>query len=117
DGDLPLAGVREGRVEYYLHDHIGSVRCGVGETETRHFTYSPFGVPSEAAAPGDPLRPGFAGMFYDPVAKLYLTKARAYDPELGQFLQLDPIHHTPSPSGASEYAYCRADPVNHTDRD
>ncbi len=63
------------------------------------------------------MQPGFAGLFYDPQAALYLTQARAYEPTLGRFLQRDPIHRIPmdSQQGLSAYVYCGNDPVNYLD--
>jgi len=51
----------------------------------------------------------YTGRHWDPVARLYHYRARAYDPDTGSFLQHDPI-----PS-ANPYAYTDNDPVNFTD--
>lgn len=115
DRGRPLGAVRYGHVEFFLSDPLGSIRVVADErgavAATRDF--DPFGMPLGAAMDETP-RPGFAGMFYDPVAAVYLTPQRAYDPELGQFLQRDPVHMTPlgSIQDLSPYAYCGNDPVN-----
>jgi RHS repeat-associated protein len=120
DGDTPLGIIESGEMRFFLHDHLGTVRCEV-DRQGQAVGWSdcdPFGVPrSEPAAGG--LRPGFAGLFYDPVVGVYLTRARVYDPALGRFAQIDPQHHVPigSQKQLSPYVYCGADPVNYTDND
>jgi RHS repeat-associated protein len=119
-GDTPLAAVTGGKVRFFLHNHLGSVRLHVDAdgSAVESPDYSAFGVPQGAAGPGG-LRPGFTGLFYDADAGLYLTRARAYDPDLGRFLQRDPLHRTPmgEQKDFSAYAYCGGDPVNFLDRD
>ncbi|GEM_PF-4698755 len=51
----------------------------------------------------------YTGRHWDPVARLYHYRARAYDPDTGSFLQHDPI------PAANPYAYTDNDPVNFTD--
>lgn len=118
-GDTPLMAVSGSDVQYMLTDHLGSVRAiaDQGGKVVEHFDYSPFGVPAQALAAGA-LQPGFAGLFYDPAASVYLTKARAYDPHTGRFLQIDPQLRIPTGSQKdfSPYVYCGNDPVNFVDR-
>jgi RHS repeat-associated protein len=120
DEKAPLAAVTGKEVELYLSDHLGSVRLAVSARGkvVRRLDYDPFGSPHEQPA-GSGLQPGFAGLFFDPDAGLYLTRARAYRPDLGRFLQPDPEHRIPfgSQKDLSSYAYCGADPVNFVDRD
>lgn len=117
EGDVPLAAIEGKTVRFFLHDHLGSIRCladGEGKIIER-LDYGPFGEPRQEAS-GTALRPGFAGLFYDPVALLYLTQARAYDPRLGRFLQRDPEGLiTVGCFDLSSYAYCGNDPVNFRD--
>lgn len=118
-GGTPLAAVTGKDVKFFLHDHLGSVRCVLdkkGKVVTRS-NYSPFGVPHHAFSDSE-LHPGFAGLFLDSQVSMYLTKARVYSPHLGRFLQIDPQHHIPfgSQKDLSLYAYCGGDPVNFTDR-
>ena len=119
EGTGPLMAVTGDKVRYFLHDHLGSVRLITDKSgqilERRN--YSPFGQP-EGVIPGTNLQPGFAGLVYDKAASLYLTQARAYDPELGRFLQIDPQHRTPTGSqeDLSRYPYCANDPLNYVDR-
>ena len=119
DGDVPVGSVRGSDAEFYLQDHLNSVRLVV-DAEGRPKTalrYDPFGVP-ERPAESTELRPGFGGMFYDSQAHLYLTRFRAYSARLGRFLQIDPEQDYPlgTPESLSFYAYSADDPVNFTDR-
>ena len=119
DGDAPLAERVGGEWRFFLGNHLESVRCVVdarGAVVERP-EYCPFGRPLAGGA-GE-FRPGFAGLFYDPQAALYLTRARAYDPGLGRFLQLDPQHRVPAGSQQDliGYTYCGNDPVNFVDPD
>lgn len=118
NGDLPMAALAGGDAEFFLTDHLGSVRLvtdGRGKL-VRRLDYDPFGAP-RADSPDSGFRPGFAGLFYDARAGLYLTRARAYEPTLGRFLQPDPHHRVPlgSQKDLSAYVYCGNDPVNYLD--
>jgi len=120
DGAVPLMVIRPGGVDYLLHDHLGSVRLvadGRGKI-ARRIDYEPFGVMEDAADAQD-FAPRFAGLFWDPVAEVYLTRARAYSPMLGRFLQIDPQHRVPmgAQQDFSLYAYCGNDPLNLVDPD
>jgi len=118
EGAIPLAMVEGGNATFFLHDHLGSVRCVVdqsgGVVERRD--YAAFGACAQLRA-DSPFMPGFAGLFWDGATSVYLTRNRAYSPELGRFLQIDPQHRVPSGSqkDLSIYAYCGGDPVNFVD--
>lgn len=120
NGDFALAALSGNEAKFFLEDHLGSVRLivdGSGSVLER-CDYDAHGVPLSQMK-GEILRPGFAGMFYDGAAKLYLTRARGYEPELGRFLQVEPRRRLPlgSIKDISLYAYCGNDPVNLVDRD
>lgn len=119
-GGAPLAAITDGEPSFFLHGRLGEVRSVTDQTGSvvSRTEYSPFGAPDGPARPGA-LSPGFAGLFHDPQTGLCLTRTRAYDPRLGRFLQIDPVHRVPF--GAQKdlvaYAYCGNDPVNYVDRD
>ncbi|MCD4782007.1 MAG: hypothetical protein K8S27_15895 [Candidatus Omnitrophica bacterium] len=119
DGPTLIMTITGHQVQYYLHDHLGSVRLVTdqrGEILER-LDYTPYGK-HKVSAKGGNLQPGFAGLFFDQDADLYLTRARAYDPVLGRFLQPDPQHRVPlgSQKDLSVYAYCGGDAINYVDR-
>lgn len=117
-GRVPLMVVEGGRVSFFLEDHLGSVRCVVDASGkvTERRDYSAFGE-YHALADGTDLIPGFAGLFWDGVASVYISRARAYSPESGRFHQIDPQHRLPlgSQKDASVYSYCGNDPINFFD--
>lgn len=118
DGNTPLAIVREGKAEWLLHDHLGSVRMAAdsrGKIQET-YDYDPFGVPLKKKNVST-LVPGFAGLFWDEQAGGYLTMARLYNPHLGSFLQPDPQKRIPTANAnnLSLFAYCGGDPVNFVD--
>ncbi|MCP4990625.1 MAG: RHS repeat protein [Colwellia sp.] len=120
DRNTPLIMIRNGKPEYMLHDHLGSIRLIVDDQGKvmRHVDYDPFGVMQDQTnATG--FVPRYAGLFWDEEAQSYLTLNRLYKPEFGRFLQIDPIHHVPfgSQNVLSNYLYCGGNPVNFVDRD
>jgi RHS repeat-associated protein len=120
EGDTPLALVRNGKVEWLLHDHLGSVRL-VTDAQgkvSRTSDYDPFGVPVNGER-STSLTSGFAGLFRDDLVGGYLTMARAYAPKLGSFLQPDPKKRIPTTTtnDMSLFSYCGEDPVNLIDLD
>ena len=118
DNSSPLLEISGKAVSWRLEDHAGSVRVELDRSGAvaGWRNYTPYGTPDPAGA--DPS-PGFAGLIWDPVARVYLATARAYDPETGRFLQPDPDIRLPGISKHSHslYAYCGGDPVNFVDRD
>gem|GEM_PF-951063 len=92
------------------------------------YRYSPYGVPSlqpgayrscfldEYMRQGFKSRIGnpflFGGQRYEEEIGLYDLRLRDYDPDVGQFLQGDPLGML---GGVNLYAYCGSDPVNWID--
>ncbi|OAD19325.1 YD repeat protein [Candidatus Thiomargarita nelsonii] len=118
EGKVPLAAINNGQVEFFLQDHLGSVRHIADRRGqiTQRLNYGPFGVPQHKFN-GKHLQPSFVGLFFDPKASLYLTRARGYSPSFGRFLQRDPVMRVPlgNQQDFSVYAYCGNDPVNFWD--
>jgi RHS repeat-associated protein len=96
---------------YYHHDVMGST---VAATEPGYsgaamvFNYSDFGVPGA----GSGLSYTYAGYRYDAETGLYYVQARYYNPNLGRFLQTDPIGFS---GGTNLYAYANNDSINLVD--
>ncbi len=107
---IPGSGSQGETITYYHHDLMGSTVAATqpGVVGAAAFTYSEFGVPGS----GEPLPYQFDGYRYDAETGLYFTGARYYSPQLGRFLQPDPIGVA---GGLNTYAYTANDPLNFTD--
>ena len=113
-GGLPVASITPSSssaatvAAYYHHDVMGSTVAatvpGVSGAAVV-FTYSDFGVPGA----GSGLAYTYAGYRYDTETGLYYVNARYYNPNLGRFLQTDPIGLS---GGTNLYAYVGNDPIN-----
>jgi RHS repeat-associated protein len=125
DGTLPLLELTPtGRVEYtpdpggetvvhaavgggdywVTRDGQGSVRLvtdAVG-TATAIPTYRPFGAAEGGELALSPLCFGFAGLWYTPALTLWHAQERTYRPDLGCFLQRDPVGNA---DGRNLHAY------------
>ena len=95
---------------YMMADHQGSIigYTDASGTVTDKNSYSPEGVPADTNVG----RFGYTGQMWLAEAELYHYKARAYDPDLGRFLQGDPIGYG---DGLNIYAYVGGDAVNRRD--
>ncbi|WP_284223564.1 RHS repeat-associated core domain-containing protein [Brevundimonas denitrificans] len=103
-------GSGTGSRSWLLADERGSVMAltngsGVVSNINR---YDEYGVP----ASGNTGRFQYTGQAWLSEAEAYHYRARTYLPQLGRFLQTDPIGYA---AGANLYAYVGADPVNFTD--
>jgi RHS repeat-associated protein len=103
--------------KYYYHvNHQGSVVDVTDATGaiSQQLAYDEYGnLTSQqppAATSGEPFR--YAGRRFDPETNLYYYRARFYSPDLGRFLQADPVGYR---DDLNLYAYVYNDPANRTD--
>ena len=95
---------------YYLHaDERGSV-VAVSDATGAAVATSKYSVDGASASLASEF--GFTGQLWLPSVQLYYFKARMYSPQLGRFMQRDPLGYA---AGLNLYAYAGGDPVNARD--
>jgi len=120
--DEPMCMIDSGGGKSYYHfDRLGSV-VALSNTNSliiERYSYDVFGRPTirniqgniiATSAVGNPYM--FTGREYDAESGLYYYRARYYKPDIGRFLQTDPIGYR---GGLNLYTYCKNNPVNWTD--
>jgi RHS repeat-associated protein len=98
---------------YYHFDALGSVVAltnGSGNT-VEVYEYDVYGRVGMADA-NHPNRFLFTGREFDKETGLYYYRARYYNPQIGRFLQTDPVGYS---AGMNCYAYCDNNPVDLSD--
>lgn len=109
--DEPLIKVSSGGVLTYMHaDSLGTIVALTDNTGavTNRYAYSPWGESDSMSG----TTFGYTGQRYDSETGLYYYKNRYYSPELGIFLQVDPIGYA---GGLNLYSYVGNRPTNYTD--
>ena len=81
-------------------------------------TYASFGATTSGTSSGDPLTSTddlWNGGDNLPEVGLVILGPRAYDPEMGRFLQRDPISIVSRSTTGNPYAFAFSDPINYAD--
>ena len=98
---------------FYLRDHLGSIRemFTGGGTVVARYDYDPYGR-SITVLGTTPTDFNFTGLYRHSKSNLDLATYRAYDPDLGRWLNRDPIGEA---GGLNLYAYVRNEPTKYID--
>lgn len=98
---------------YYHNDHLGTpqVMTDISANVVWQANYTPFG---EADIVVDTVTNNirFPGQYYDQESELHYNYFRDYDPELGRYIQSDPIGLA---GGINTYGYAYQNPVMNID--
>ena len=92
--------------KYALNAHGDVAKHINADGTAEKFNYRAYGI----GIVGTPDPFGYCGEYTDSETGLIYLRNRYYDPELGRFINVDPIF-----SGANWYAYCSGNPVNRVD--
>jgi RHS repeat-associated protein len=98
---------------YYHYDALGSVVAMTNSSGNvvQLYEYSVYGQVAASDA-NHPNRFMFTGREFDKDTGLYYYRARYYNPEIGRFLQTDPIGYG---DGMNVYRYCMNNPLGFID--
>ena len=106
-----LLALTDGTTVYYYgldgHGNVANLTDRSGNV-VNSYLYDPYGNSlgkTETASIVNPWQ--YEGAFYEPESGIYLMGARYYAPQLGRFLQQDPL--------GGGYAYAGSDPCNNND--
>ncbi|MEK7396765.1 MAG: RHS repeat-associated core domain-containing protein, partial [Candidatus Poribacteria bacterium] len=110
--DEPILLDKAGTKYYYHFDGLGSVTNLTNSTgsTSETYAYDAFGKPSATSTLGNRFM--FTGREYDSETGLYYYRARHYAPEMGRFLQRDPLGFI---GGINLYTYSDNNSINLTD--
>ena len=101
----------------YLHtDLLGSVVLETDQNRNvvARYEYEPYGLPRQATADA----PGYTGHVHDAGSGLVYMQQRYYDPEVGQFLSVDPVGvDLATGANFNRYWYGNDNPYRYVDPD
>ena len=112
--DESLAMDRNGTVDYYEQDGLGSVTSltAANGSVARTYTYDSFGNTANSTGPLTNFF-RYTGREFDSETNLYYYRARYYGPTIGRFSSEDPLSF--GADGSNFYSYVANDPVNSDD--
>jgi len=113
-GALLLIAMQSQAATFYFHnDHLGTPQVVTGENQAVVWKgeYDPFGrVTETVSAVEQNLR--FPGQYFDGETGLHYNYFRIYDPNIGRYVESDPIGLH---GGLSTYAYSLVNPIKYFD--
>ena len=103
----------EGGIFYYHNDHLGTPQVMTNESAdiVWRANYTPFGK-ADVMVETVTNNIRFPGQYYDQESGLHYNYFRDYDPELGRYIQSDPIGLA---GGINTYGYVGGNPINFID--
>jgi RHS repeat-associated protein len=110
-----------GKLYYYHYDGLGSVIAlsDANGMLVERYEYDVYGEPTIRDANGTVISESivgnpymFTGRNYDDETGLYYYRARYYNPEIGRFMQTDPIDYVDS---INLYIYANNNPIRYSD--
>jgi len=98
---------------YYHNDHLGTpqVMTDTNATVVWQANYMPFGK-ADIVVENFTNNIRFPGQYFDQESGLHYNYFRDYDPELGRYIQSDPIGLA---GGINTYGYALGNPISYTD--
>ena len=95
----------------YAKDHLNSVEAlyDVAAQQVASYGYSTFGVPTGSVPSLQPYT--YTAREWERTSQMYGYRHRHYDPNTGQFLQMDPV----GSQASSRYTYAFQNPTNYID--
>src|SRR5438067_2653502 len=97
---------------FYSRDHVGSIRemFTGGGTVVARYDYDPYGR-STTVLGTTPTDFNFTGLYHHSKSNRDLVVYRAYDPDLGRWLNHDPLKNAELSQGTNLYAYVSNNPA------
>ena len=106
----PQGQYQSGAAYFYTRDHLGSIRemTNTSGTVLARYDYDPWGRSTTVIGTNKPDF-NFTGLYQHAKSGLDMAAYRFYDPDLGRWLNRDPIGEA---GGLNLYGYVENDPIN-----